>query len=101
MSPLLQNHSCSQLVMQVNILIGDDGKALLTDFGISRVRNQLTSRSKKQASNDGTLRWMAPERLDGLGLDLPCDVYSFAITAWELYTGDLPFAHIPETLIPR
>jgi serine/threonine protein kinase len=91
--------SLSLLVAQANILIGDDGKVLLADFGISKVQNQLTI--KRRTSNDGTPRWMAPELLDGGNLDLPCDVYSFAITTWELYTGKIPFSNVPDTAVPH
>ena len=73
----------------------------MADFGLSKVRNQLTSMANRRTSNDGTLRWMAPELLDGLQLDLPCDIYSFAITAWELYTGQIPFSNVPDTVVPR
>jgi serine/threonine protein kinase len=44
---------------------------------------------------------MAPERLDGQPLDYPSDVYSYAITAWELYSGEGPFHGVPEGVLPR
>jgi serine/threonine protein kinase len=44
---------------------------------------------------------MAPERLDGLPLDLPSDVYSFAILAWELYSGEIPFSDVLDAVIIR
>ncbi|KIM53835.1 hypothetical protein SCLCIDRAFT_36111, partial [Scleroderma citrinum Foug A] len=47
-----------------NVLISPEGRALLTDFGLSRVINSSLSRPQP-LSGAGTLRWMAPEILDG------------------------------------
>jgi hypothetical protein len=37
---------------------------------------------------------MAPEYLDG-ETDYPADVYSFAMSAWQVHTGCVPFSQIP------
>lgn len=67
------------------------------------IRNHLTSSATFQHDNTqqhGTLRWMAPERLDTRPLKRSSDIYSFAITAWELYTdGEIPFSDIPDVLL--
>lgn len=39
---------------------------------------------------------MAPELLYGGKLDFAVDVYTFGITAWELYTLEVPFSNVPE-----
>jgi len=44
---------------------------------------------------------MAPERLDGNPPDKAADVYSFAITAWELFTGSVPFSNVPDRALVR
>lgn len=49
----------------------------------------------------GTLRWMAPELLEGDPLQRPCDVYSFGLVAWELYSGCVPYGEIPERALVR
>jgi serine/threonine protein kinase len=89
-----------------NVLIADDGKALISDFGLSRFQDHVSSgRSTVSISlartHDGSLRWMAPERLDGNPPDRAADVYSFAITAWELFTGSVPFSHVPDRALAR
>jgi hypothetical protein len=44
---------------------------------------------------------MAPERLDGKPLEKSSDLYSFAITAWELYShGEIPFWGVPDAALP-
>lgn len=49
----------------------------------------------------GTLRWMAPELLEGEKLNFPVDVYTFGITSWEIYTLEVPFSDIPERAFYR
>lgn len=78
----------------------------MTDFGVVSIRNHLTSSAAFHPDNiqevNGTLRWMAPERLDGQPLKRSSDLYSFAITAWELYSGGaIPFADVPDGLLAR
>ena len=37
----------------------------------------------------GTLNYMAPELFgDGKGVDVSCDAYSFAMIAYEMFTGE-------------
>jgi serine/threonine protein kinase len=59
---------------------------VLCDFGLSRVKADVTSRT---AANDisgvvGSRNWMAPERLLGGSLKKPCDIYAFAMTLYEV-----------------
>ena len=71
------------------MLIDDSGKALLCDFGLARVKADISSRSTVTDMIDtavvaGSRYWMAPERLIGKPLKKPCDVYSFSMTAYEV-----------------
>merc|ERR1712048_1239054 len=47
---------------------------------------------------DGTcghaLKWMAPECIEGSEPTCESDIYSLAITIWEIITGDTPYANI-------
>ncbi|KAG6915811.1 hypothetical protein DXG01_009685 [Tephrocybe rancida] len=84
-----------------NILISDAGEALIADFGLSQVQDQVSSSihiTRTSAERiGGTFRWMAPELLMGKGLNKPADIYSFALTAWEFYTnGAIPFGDIAD-----
>jgi serine/threonine protein kinase len=76
----------------VNVLVGNDQQALLADFGLSRLLDEgMKSRSSLSLKGAirGTLRWTAPECLDlGLRATKASDVYSFAITAWEVRWSD-------------
>eukprot|EP00953_Heterococcus_sp_UTEX-ZZ885_P001942 1559-Heterococcus_DN1.PRE.3 len=45
-----------------NVLIDDDGRALLTDFGLSKTESTISgSATTKSLFNGGTLAWTAPE----------------------------------------
>ncbi|KAF9497851.1 WD40 repeat-like protein [Pleurotus eryngii] len=84
-----------------NVLVGDDHKAVIADFGLSHLQDQIASATTRTKKASGTLRRMAPELLDAEPLDKPADVYSFALLAWELYTGLVPFGDLPEWALTR
>jgi len=68
-----------------NILIFADGRAALTDFGVSRF-----ARAATQTYTDvGTLGYMAPEQAYGRPT-LSSDVFSLGLIAYEILTGTLP-----------
>lgn len=67
-----------------NILMDGKGKFLLTDFGISQPLGQ------KPSSQRGTPKYMAPEQYLTQPLDERTDVYSLAITMYEILTGGQP-----------
>lgn len=71
---------------QKNVLIDDGGKALLCDFGLSRVKADITSHSTTSDATAaaGSRYWMAPERLMGKSLRNPGDIYAFGMTAYEV-----------------
>ena len=67
-------------LFQYDILISENGQALLTDFGLSLLINSSFSLSTPQKSG-GSLPWMAPEMLDGANPSAAGDVWLFAMTA--------------------
>jgi len=70
------------ILLQVNVLISDNGEALLTDFGYSvAVDSSFSMSMSSQGGGKGTLRWMAPEILDGSDASAEADVWSFGMTA--------------------
>jgi len=77
---------------------------MVADFGVALIQNHLTSSAISHHTSTkeggGTLRWMAPELLVGDPLKKSCDLYSFAITAWELFSnGKIPFSAVPDLAI--
>jgi len=84
----------------VNVLIDDNEKAVLCDFGLSRVKDDITSHTVRHTTKLGTAtvtrssNWMAPERLSGGLLKKPSDIYAFGMVVYEIYTNKDPFHYI-------
>ena len=68
-----------------NILVGEDGVARLTDFGVARAAARFHATTPGQMK--GKLRYMAPEQLKGAIATPRCDVYAAAVVLWEALTG--------------
>jgi serine/threonine protein kinase len=74
----------------VNVLIAQDGRACLTDFGLATLVF-YTASFTGTSSLKGTLRWMAPELLSAESGDLDAgrpsvsaDMYALAMVIWEV-----------------
>jgi serine/threonine protein kinase len=67
----------------------EDGRALLTDFGIALVLGQ--QRLTKFGTNIGTPEYMSPEQIRGGEMDQRTDIYSYGCVLYELLTGRPPF----------
>lgn len=72
-----------------NIMISDDGKIKITDFGIAMALNstQLTQTNSVM----GSVHYLPPEQASGKGSTIKSDIYSMGIMLYELLTGKLPF----------
>lgn len=82
---------------QRNILVSADGDALLCDFGLSRIRHEI-SRTHTTFRQGGRLRFTAPELLfghDALRINESSDIYSLAMTIYTIGTGDVPLYEYP------
>ena len=77
-----------------NILVGENHKAKICDFGFSRWKMFSQSRSAKDVPR-GTSTHVPPEywRDRKLRKTETFDVYSFGICAWEIITLERPFAN--------
>jgi serine/threonine-protein kinase len=75
-----------------NVLVGVDGIARITDFGVARAASRLSTTRSGQLK--GKLAYMAPEQARGGGIDRRADVFSCGIVLWEalalkrLFKGD-------------
>jgi serine/threonine protein kinase len=67
------------------------GRALLSDFGIAH-NNEFESRLTMTGSAIGTPAYMAPEQIDGAPANARSDLYSLGLVAWEMLTGERPWA---------
>lgn len=73
-----------------NILIVNQQEARLADFGVAVLPGDSASLEDLQ-SGIGTMNYLAPEVLDGKPADARSDLYSLAVTFYELLTGLNPF----------
>ena len=75
-----------------NVLVTEDGKPKLLDFGIAR---QLASPSAELTSTMAgqrimTLAYASPEQIEGQALSTATDVYSLGVVLYQLLTGTHP-----------
>ncbi len=68
-----------------NILVGVDGKSLLTDFGIAKALSHVNVTSTGIIK--GKVGYMAPEQARGERVDRRSDVWAAGVVAWELFTS--------------
>ncbi|UVJ41554.1 Stk1 family PASTA domain-containing Ser/Thr kinase [Arthrobacter sp. CJ23] len=70
-----------------NVLIADDGRIKVGDFGLARAVTSTTS----TGSLIGTVAYVAPELVLGKAADARSDVYSAGIMLYEMLTGRRPY----------
>ncbi|KAJ7433790.1 kinase-like protein, partial [Mycena latifolia] len=99
---------CHGDIKGINILVEDSGRSLLCDFGLSRVKADITSHTARMAQPENTMlagsrNWMAPELLAGSMPKMTSDIYAFGMTIYEvklssffffLYTDETPLASV-------
>jgi serine/threonine protein kinase len=72
-----------------NVLLGDDGRVRLLDFGIARTELPLELTGSGTAI--GTLPYMAPEQLTGSNPAPSADVFALGVVTYEMLAGARPF----------
>lgn len=73
-----------------NVLVGIDGRARVTDFGIARAMLRRTSTQTGELK--GKFAYFSPEQAEGRPVDRRSDVFSLGIVAWETLLGRRLFA---------
>ncbi len=75
-------------VKPANVLLTEDGKAKVADFGIAKaLRRDHLGAGDSTLGIVGTPRYMAPEQYLGDAVDARADQFSWAVVAYELLTG--------------
>ena len=74
-----------------NVLVSQDGTAVLTDFGVAKALHAPSEGLTQDGAILGTTRYMAPESIEGGESGVRSDVYSLGVLAWECIVGRHPF----------
>jgi predicted ATPase len=73
-----------------NVLLAEDGTLRLSDFGVARI-----GQKERVTATDmivGTIDYLAPEALDGAGIDPRADIWAFGVMLFEMVGGKRPFS---------
>ena len=82
-----------------NVMVTDDGRVKVLDFGIARTEAPLkanvdsespTELKTREGTLAGTLHYMSPEQADGKTLDRRSDIFSLGVIFYALLTGQRP-----------
>ncbi len=102
------NHIIHRDIKPHNIMITEDGRVKVTDFGIARA---VTSSTITTTSNVlGSVHYFSPEQARGGYTDEKSDIYSAGIVMYEMLTGSVPFdgetpigvalKHVQDEMVP-
>ncbi|KAK3183983.1 hypothetical protein Dsin_031269 [Dipteronia sinensis] len=80
-----------------NCLVNKHWTVKICDFGLSRI---MTDSPIRDSSSAGTPEWMAPELIRNEPFTEKCDIFSFGVIMWELYTLNRPWEGVlPERVV--
>ena len=79
-----------------NVLIREDGSAVLLDFGLSCHAHYPDLLAEQLRKAVGSPAWIAPEQVVGVRGDPRSDIFAIGVMLYQLCTGELPFGE-PQT----
>ena len=71
-----------------NVLLADDGRIKIADFGLARASTHNTATSQALL---GTIAYLSPELISRGEADLRSDIYALGIMMFEMLTGAQPY----------
>ena len=76
-----------------NILVDNQGRVKVADFGIARLKTAQTTQLEDghSASALGSVHYFSPEQARGEVADEKSDLYSVGVVMYEMLTGQVPF----------
>ncbi len=91
-----RNNIVHRDVKPQNVLLRQDGRAVLTDFGFAKRLANVNIEAKTMVL--GTVHYMAPEQFQGM-VSAATDQYSLGVLLYQLISTALPFTGIPKQII--
>ena len=88
---LHQQNVCHLDLKPANVLIKEDGNAVLLDFGLSCHAHYPDLLAEEMRTAVGSPAWIAPEQVVGVRGDPRSDIFAIGVMLYELATGELPF----------
>lgn len=74
-----------------NILLGVDGRAKVTDFGIAVGMSDVTMTYNSTTRIMGSVHYISPEQVQGQSATDRSDIYSCGVVFYEMLTGRVPY----------
>ena len=87
-------------IKPANVLIAQEGRLLLADFGVARLETE-DSLVTKTGALLGTPAYMSPEQAQGDIATAKSDLYSLGATLYQLATGSLPYTGSPAKVMSQ
>ncbi len=84
-----ENHIIHRDIKPHNIMVTEDKRVKVTDFGIARAVTSSTITTSSDVL--GSVHYFSPEQARGGYTDEKSDIYSLGIVMYEMITGKLPF----------
>jgi len=102
------NHIVHRDIKPQNIMVTEDNRIKVTDFGIARAATSATLTTTSNVL--GSVHYFSPEQARGGYTDEKSDIYSLGIVMYEMITGKLPYdgetpisvalKHVQDDIVP-
>ena len=88
---LHQQNVCHLDLKPANVMISDEDRVVLLDFGLSCHADYPDLMAEEFRKAVGSPAWIAPEQVVGVRGDPRSDVFAIGVMLYQLATGDTPF----------